>query len=117
MSDTADESPYASPRPVEEPQTPASQRLSVADLRRGLLTVLLSALLFAVIGMLLGMVIGTLFPGYYYTVFPLGAQQADFDPFSVGVGLGLSQGFGGGAVIGLIVVVATAWSRHHRPQS
>ncbi len=52
--------------------------------------------------------LGTFAPGYYRSVFRSG-NEPWFDPVSVGVGQGLTQGTAGGVVVGLVVVALFIW--------
>ena len=61
----------------------------------------------AIIGAGLGYGLGTLAPDYYRSL--LGGWSPGFDPVSVGVGLGLTQGMAGGVVVGLAVVALLCW--------
>ncbi len=86
-------------------------------LMRMFLPVIACSLLFAVMGGAIGFGIGKFAPQYYRTVF----SHADrsFDPASVGVGLGASQGALGGAIIGLVLVALFSWqeTRRARPST
>lgn len=65
-----------------------------------------ATVVFAAIGMAVGLLIASLAPGYYRSMFGAGA-----DPFSMAVGLGLTQGAAAGAVIGVILVALFYWYR------
>ncbi len=73
---------------------------------------------FATIGAGIGWALGTYSPGYYRSVFQSG-NEPWFDPVTVGVGQGLTQGFAGGVVVGLTVVALFVWrdSRFQRQTS
>ena len=76
--------------------------------RGAVTTVVACTLLLAAIGLAIGGLLGAFAPEYYRTVLP-GGREPDFDPVSVGVGLGLTQGAIGGAVVGLVVVGMLCW--------
>ena len=59
-------------------------------------------------GLSAGYFLAATFPAYYRTVFAR-ADGSDVDPVSLGVGLGLTQGTGLGAVIGLATVFILCW--------
>jgi len=61
-------------------------------------------------GLILGVVIGKFAPGYYRGIFSNGSD-ASFDPLSMGVGLGLTQGAAFGAAVGIVSVVVFLWYR------
>jgi hypothetical protein len=58
--------------------------------------------------------LGRFVPAYYRGVFR-GGNQPLFDPVSVGVGQGLTQGAAGGVVAGLVLIAILAW-RDTRPK-
>ncbi|QDT58085.1 hypothetical protein SV7mr_05740 [Stieleria bergensis] len=64
----------------------------------------------AVLGALLGYLVGTWVPGYYEAIIyrPRGVA---IDPQSIGVGMGATQGFGGGAMLGFALIVLFSWYR------
>lgn len=72
---------------------------------KDLLTVAVSALLFCFLGGIIGFTIGRFSPGYYRAV-SNGGDLPDFDPVQVGVGFGTTQGFVGGIIVGLIIVLS-----------
>jgi hypothetical protein len=80
---------------------------------RGFVITIASGVGFATVGALLGFALGRLAPDYYRFVFR-GPPQIDLDPAQAGLGLGASQGLGGGLFIGLVIVVAVAWSKSRR---
>ena len=70
-----------------------------------------SVLAFSVLGALSGWLLGLLVPGYYQTMFP----RADSTMTDLGIGLGLTQGFGLGAFVGLFIVGLEAWKSTRKP--
>ena len=74
------------------------------------LTVLVTALIGGMIGLGIGLTLGSLTPGYYRSVFSNGSQPG-FDPLAVGIGQGLTQGVGGGTLIGLAIIALFYWYR------
>jgi len=64
-------------------------------------------------GLILGVVIGKFAPGYFRGVFSNGSDSS-FDPLSMGVGLGLTQGAAFGAAVGIVSVVVFFWYRSRR---
>ena len=80
---------------------------------RAMAIVLASGFAFAVGGAILGCLLAVVAPGYYRAVFSSG-NDPGFDPFQVGLGLGLLQGLGTGLVLGAIVVLAVAISHWRR---
>lgn len=77
-------------------------------IRIAVATIVGCTLLIAAIGASVGYALGTLAPGYYRSVFRNG-REPGFDPISVGVGEGLTQGTAGGVVVGLAVVALLCW--------
>ncbi len=73
-----------------------------------MLCVFASVALGALTGALMGAGIGTFLPGYYRSVFSNG-KSPDFDPVAVGIGQGLTQGTGLGALIGIALVALYYW--------
>lgn len=80
---------------------------------RALATVAACVLLFAVGGASAGWGLGRLAPGYYREVFSRG-DEPNFDPVEVGVGLGLTQGISGGALLGVALVAIGGWLQLRR---
>lgn len=76
---------------------------------RGFAIVVAGGIAFATGGGVVGYALARLVPSYYRVVFR-GGDRPDFDPVSVGVGLGGSQGFVAGLIGGSIVVLAVALS-------
>jgi hypothetical protein len=72
---------------------------------RALLTVAASALLFCFLGGIIGVCLGKFAPGYYRAVFTSG-DLPTFDPVQVGLGLGITQGFVGGIIVGCLIVLS-----------
>jgi hypothetical protein len=77
-------------------------------------TIVASTAVFAIGGGAIGLAIGTFWPGYYASVFPGIADEPGFDPVSLGLGLGLSQGAIAGLLIGCFVALLAAWVSVHR---
>lgn len=75
---------------------------------RAIGSVAIASILFGAIGMAIGYLIGSFMPGYYRSVF-VGGDSPDFDPLTVGIGQGLTQGVVLGAAVGLILVLASWW--------
>ena len=97
--------------PYDSPQEPASTKPpSAVPLMWSVATVFGSAIIGALLGLALGVTIGTIAPGYYRSVFS-GGDDPGFDPMAVGIGLGLSQGFVFGGIIGLVLVGMFYWYR------
>jgi len=69
--------------------------------------VIASGCLFGLIGAAVGTAIGMLVPGYYRSVFFAG-DSPHFDPVQVGFGQGVTQGFAGGVVIGIAILLISA---------
>lgn len=65
------------------------------------------------LGALLGYLVGTIAPGYYEAVV-YRPQGVTSDPQSIGLGMGATQGFGGGAVLGFAVIALFCWYRTRR---
>ncbi len=87
-------------------------------IRRAIGTILSCTLMLAMIGAGIGYGIGVLAPGYYRTVFFRSGREPGFQPVSVGVGLGLTQGTTGGVIVGLAVVALLCWRETRiQPQS
>lgn len=72
-------------------------------LKQAILAVFICTVAFSLIGLSIGAGIGTFAPDYYRNIFTRG-HDPSFDPLSVGIGLGITQGTSGGVVIGLIIV-------------
>jgi hypothetical protein len=77
-------------------------------IRKAIGTVLLCTLLIGAVGTSIGFGLGKFSPGYYRAVCRNG-YEAGFDPVSVGVGLGLTQGITGGIIVGLATVALLCW--------
>ena len=75
---------------------------------RGFIITITSGVAFAIVGGVLGNLIGLYLPDYYRIVFDL-PPDSDINPVQAGVGLGATQGLSAGLVVGLVIVVATAW--------
>jgi hypothetical protein len=72
------------------------------------LVVFLCTVAGGMLGLAAGAALGTLVPGYYRAVFSSGGAP-HFDPLAVGIGQGVTQGVGFGAVIGLALVAMYYW--------
>lgn len=77
-------------------------------IRSAIITIIGCTLLLAGIGAGSGYGLGTFAPDYYRGVFIRG-RDPGFDPVSVGVGQGLTQGTAGGVVVGLALVALFCW--------
>ncbi|WP_020472973.1 hypothetical protein [Zavarzinella formosa] len=77
-------------------------------IRSVIATIIGCTLLLAMIGGGIGYGLGVIAPGYYRGVFSKG-REPGFDPVSVGLGQGLTQGTAGGVVVGLAVVALLCW--------
>lgn len=99
------ENPYESPRHAEPLPGPKPH-----SLLRGGATVLLCTAIGGALGLLVGAALGQFLPDYYRSVIP-GGNQPDFQPLAVGIGLGLSQGCGLGALCGVGLAGLQFWFR------
>jgi hypothetical protein len=100
------ENPYDPPRsPSKDPRLPVSD---MGMLVRSAFFVLATGGGGAILGLAVGACLGVLAPDYYRSVFA-GGDRPGFDPLSVGVGLGVSQGAFVGVIAGLVLVVAFYW--------
>lgn len=77
-------------------------------IRSAIATIAACTAMLAGIGGGTGWALGTFAPGYYRSVFRNG-NEPWFDPVSVGVGQGLTQGTSGGVAVGLVVVALFIW--------
>lgn len=77
-------------------------------LQRGLLMVFASTVMFGLMGAIVGGLIGVFLPDYYYAMIP-SIRNGGGSTWQLGIGLGLTQGAIGGALIGVILVVSTAF--------
>lgn len=75
---------------------------------RGFTITLASSVAFAFFGAVAGYMLGSVAPDYYRTVFRI-PSDASIDMAQAGLGLGLTQGFGAGLIVGLVIVVTVAW--------
>lgn len=82
--------------------------------RKALLMVLFWGVTFASVGGVIGATLGTVAPDYYRSVFRDG-HAANFNPFQVGIGLGVTQGLACGVAMALGVLALLAW-RDHRSE-
>ncbi len=80
----------------------------VMTLPLALATVAGCTLVTGLVGGAVGLALGTQAPAYYRSVFRHG-NEPWFDPPSVGLGLGLSQGLILGALVGLSLVALFLW--------
>ena len=69
--------------------------------------IIFSTIFFGAVGGLIGWLLSLLTPGYYRAAYD--ADKSDI--WQIGVGLGLTQGFIAGIVVGCVVVLASAWYR------
>ncbi len=76
--------------------------------RSAIATIVGCTLLVGAIGASVGYGLGTFAPGYYRSVCR-SSREPWFDPVSVGVGYGLTQGTAGGVVVGLALVALLSW--------
>ena len=100
------DAPYAPPE-SQPPEANPSLMLWIAGSIFG------STVIGSGLGLVLGVIIGKLAPGYYRGVFINGSDPS-FDPFSMGVGLGMTQGAFLGAAIGIVSVIVYLWYRSRR---
>src|SRR4029077_7599303 len=81
---------------------------------RAILIIVGRAAVFSMLGAGLGATQGVVAPDYYRGVFLTG-NRPDFNPVQLGFGLGMTQGFTGGIVIGILVVAILAWHSSRKP--
>lgn len=62
----------------------------------------------AAVGGLAGYLLGRFLPEYYWAVFP-NYHEPRLTGWKVGLGLGISQGFVGGLIIGAAIVACVTW--------
>jgi len=99
--------PYESPTvPSEAPSV--GQRPPGVSLAQSTGYVLIMSGAGAALGSVLGLAIGIVMPGYYRSVLP-GGSAPGFDPILTGMVLGLTQGLGGGALVGVAVLAVYFW--------
>jgi hypothetical protein len=77
-------------------------------LRRAVMTVFICVLISGEVGAAAGYLLGRFNPGYYRSTAPA-LRDANFDPVSFGVGMGLTQGLAGGVFAGLALVAILCW--------
>ncbi|MGY8770557.1 MAG: hypothetical protein ACKVH8_19255 [Pirellulales bacterium] len=107
----SDETIITAENPYDSPEEPASAKpASAVPLMWSVATVFGSAIIGTLLGLGLGTTIATIAPGYYRSVIS-GGDDPGFDPMAVGIGLGLSQGFVFGGIIGLVLVGLFYWYR------
>lgn len=75
---------------------------------RGFFITIASSMAFSGLGALLGYLLAVILPDYYRTVFHI-PPEIPIDPVQVGLGLGITQGFAAGLIVGLVIVVTVAW--------
>lgn len=95
--------PYES---ASTPQVESSQPSLVKS--RDILGVFTCSVFGGLIGLGLGAALGYFLPSYYRSVFANG-DSATFDPLSVGIGQGLTQGIALGACIGVAILLGNYW--------
>ncbi|MEQ9410781.1 MAG: hypothetical protein RIK87_23925 [Fuerstiella sp.] len=69
----------------------------------------------ALVGAAAGVSLAVLIPSYYEQIFSSGSFP-NFSPVPVGLGLGATQGFGGGVVVGTVLAVADRWLTSRQPR-
>ena len=72
---------------------------------RATLILILTPFICSVVGFGIGSAIGTAMPEYYRAVF----RNPIHDPVAVGQGLGLTQGFGLGVFLSIVLLVLFTW--------
>lgn len=100
------DNPYRPPQ-IPEEDAPRRARDSVT-LSQALLFVLAMTGGGALLGVALGALLGVFLPEYYRSVFD-GGEKPGFNPLAVGIGLGLTQGAGFGAVVGSVLIGVFCW--------
>ncbi len=75
---------------------------------RGFVITISAGLTFALMGGLAGSALGWIAPDYYRIVFRM-PPDISFNSVHLGLGLGVTQGFGAGLVVGLAIVLIVAW--------
>lgn len=105
MGDMQD-NPYHPPQVAERCDTRAAG--DSVTLTKAVLFVLGMAAGGAFLGLALGAFLGAFVPEYYRSVFSRG-DSPEFNPLAVGIGLGLTQGAGFGAVVGSVLIAAFYW--------
>lgn len=81
---------------------------------RGFVITIVSGLAFALFGGLAGAALGWAAPDYYRIVFGM-RPDAQFNAVQLGLGLGVTQGFGAGLIVGLAIVLIVAWYNSRVP--
>ena len=81
---------------------------------RGFVITIVSGLAFALFGGLAGGALGWAAPDYYRIVFDM-RPEARFNAVQLGLGLGVTQGFGAGLIVGLAIVLIVAWYNSRVP--
>lgn len=103
------QNPYRSPKNQLDSAVESSAE-SPRHLLRSVGIVFLTAIGGGVLGVVVGALLGRFVPGYYRSVFARG-DAPDFDPVAVGIGQGLTQGVGFGALVGCVLVGLHYWYR------
>ncbi|MFK7766202.1 MAG: hypothetical protein AB8B55_03085 [Mariniblastus sp.] len=101
------ENPYVTPKSLS--QLRPTRKPSV--LLWAMVTVFSSTIIGGLLGSLTGWAVGTFAPGYYRFVFGIDDSTPDFHPTEVGIGLGMTQGLGLGACVGVLIVGLFFWYR------
>lgn len=99
-----DANPYDAPAADSAAWTPAPP----IPIFRSIGIVFGCSVLCGLIGLAIGAMLGWVAPGYYRAIFSSG-DAANFDPVSVGIGLGLTQGVVFGGINGLALVALHYW--------
>lgn len=81
---------------------------------RGFVITIVSGLAFALFGGLAGAALGWAAPDYYRIVFGM-RPDVQFNAVQLGMGLGITQGFGAGLIVGLAIVFIVAWYNSRVP--
>jgi hypothetical protein len=102
--------------PINDGDGNHSMKSAASFLLVALAAIASCTLLVAVIGATVGYGLGKINPSYYRSVFRNG-REAGFDPVSIGVGQGLTQGTAGGVVVGLALVALLSWRETRRQRS
>jgi hypothetical protein len=82
-------------------------------MRKAMLAVLGSTVVFAMVGLAIGFGLGSLAPNYYRDLYE-GGHSPSFNPVAMGIGLGMTQGASGGAMVGIALVWIISWFETRR---